>query len=99
MSSIPTNKVDSAHNDSIWSVAWIPTQGILINTPIYYYHYFIIDGILTGSLDGQIRLWDGSLSPIGVSQKQSTGVTSVVPTSDGTMAIACFQDSMIRYHY
>jgi len=56
----------------------------------------VIDGILTGSLDGHIRLWDGSLSPIGVSPKQLTGVTSVVPTSDGTMAIACFQDSVIR---
>ena len=38
MNSKPTNKVDSAHNDSIWSVSWIPTQGfsfkILINSYI-----------------------------------------------------------------
>jgi hypothetical protein len=38
MNSKPTNKVDSAHNDSIWSVSWIPTQGfsfkIFINSYI-----------------------------------------------------------------
>ncbi len=30
-SSIPTNKVDNAHNDSIWSAAFIPTQGMKEN--------------------------------------------------------------------
>lgn len=34
-SSIPTNKVESAHNDSIWSVSWIPSQGFIAFILIY----------------------------------------------------------------
>lgn len=33
-SSIPTNKVDNAHNDSIWSVAWTPNGNILLTIVI-----------------------------------------------------------------
>lgn len=53
--------------------------------------------LLTGSLDGALKLWHKSLGKaIGTTVKQRVGVTSLV--SGGTSAAACFQDSTIRFY-
>ena len=73
-------KVEAAHGDCIWSLAW--TRGEL----------------LTGSLDGSVKLWNQELQNQSTSQKEKYGVNSVCAVSDGSVAIACFQDAKIRFY-
>eukprot|EP01040_Poterioochromonas_malhamensis_P001761 gene1761-1875_t len=54
--------------------------------------------IVSGSIDGFVKHWnihDGKTS--FVSKKHKVGVTSIVALQDGSMAIACYQDSVIRF--
>lgn len=53
--------------------------------------------VLTGSLDGTIKCRDKDLIEIGSSSAQKIGVTSVIATSDGNTAVACYQDAVIRF--
>ena len=54
--------------------------------------------ILTGSLDGSLRLWSSRHldKPLSFTTRQRVGVTSVATTRDGLNAVACYQDAMIR---
>jgi WD40 repeat protein len=58
------------------------------------------DFIITGSLDGQCKLWtvnDSEVSHVATSStKSDMGVQSVSMTKDGTNSIACSQDGDIR---
>jgi len=79
-------KIENAHSDSVWAASWCGGDGRL----------------LTGSLDGSLKLWNKPTAseagkPLCASPKQRVGITSVVATSDGTMAVACYQDSTIRF--
>lgn len=77
-------KCDGAHSDGVWSLAWI--QGDLI----------------TGSLDGSIKLWDVQSKDNFIckysSQKRKTGIVSLTAVQDGSVAIACFQNSTICFY-
>ena len=53
--------------------------------------------VITGALDGTIKLWDKDLHHHGTSAKQKVGVNSVCATKDGSMAIASYQDAVIRF--
>ena len=80
----PIEKVEGAHADNIWAVTW--SQG----------------NIVTGSLDGTIKLWSNAsnegLALKFVSPVQKTGCASVAAVKDGSLAIACYQDSIIRFY-
>jgi WD repeat-containing protein 61 len=54
--------------------------------------------IITGSLDGSLRLWNsrGLDKPLCSTTRQRVGLTSVAATRDGLNAVACYQDAMIR---
>ncbi|KAJ1425456.1 WD40-repeat-containing domain protein [Ochromonadaceae sp. CCMP2298] len=56
--------------------------------------------LITGSLDGSVKLWTVSNSfDIGLkytSSKQKVGVCSVATVQDGSLAAVCYQDSVIR---
>jgi len=54
--------------------------------------------LITGSLDGSIRLWNSRslAAPISCTERLNVGVNSVVATDDGTTVLACYQDSYIR---
>lgn len=53
--------------------------------------------ILTGSLDGTVKLWTKQPSLQSSSTARNIGVTSVVATSDASLAIASYQDGFIRF--
>lgn len=55
--------------------------------------------LITGSLDGTIKLWGcgDSLTTKFTSDKQKVGVTSIAAVQDGSMAAVCYQDSTIRF--
>lgn len=76
-----TKKIENSHGDSVWSLAWCQ------------------DHLVTGSLDGSIKLWNlaDTQHPLFTSKKTKIGVTSIVALQDGSMAIACYQDSTIRF--
>jgi WD40 repeat protein len=87
MSLLPqtTKKCEGAHGDGIWAVAWV--QGDLI----------------TGSLDGSIKLWDVQQSKESLickynSNKRKTGIVSLAAVQDGSVAVACFQNSVICFY-
>jgi WD repeat-containing protein 61 len=54
--------------------------------------------LLTGGLDGTVKLWSPTLVNVATSAKQKYGVNSVVASKDGSYAVACFQDAMIRIY-
>ena len=54
--------------------------------------------LLTGGLDGCVKLWSPTLENIATSSKQKYGCNSVVAVKDGSYAVACFQDAMIRFY-
>jgi WD repeat-containing protein 61 len=54
--------------------------------------------LLTGSLDGSVKLWDKDLNHVCTSQSHKVGVNSVSAIGDGSSAVACFQDGMIRFY-
>ena len=54
--------------------------------------------LLTGSLDGTVKLWDPKLKNLSTSSKQKYGVNSICAVRDGSVAVACFQDAMIRFY-
>jgi WD40 repeat protein len=56
------------------------------------------NNIVSGSIDGYVKYWnlaDGK-TPF-VSKKHKVGVTSIVALQDGSLAVACYQDSVIRF--
>lgn len=53
--------------------------------------------VLTGALDGTVKLWDKELDYQVASDKEKVGVNSVCAVKDGSMAIACYQDAVIRF--
>jgi WD repeat-containing protein 61 len=57
--------------------------------------------LLSGSVDGCVRLWDihnnDAKEAIFTTTKSKIGITSVVALHDGSTAIACFQDGTIRF--
>ena len=53
--------------------------------------------VITGALDGTIKLWDKDLHHHGTSAKQKVGVNSVCAMKDGSVAIASYQDAVIRF--
>jgi WD40 repeat protein len=75
-------KAENAHADGIWTLAWSGSERVL-----------------TGSLDGSIRLWNSRslASPISATPRENVGINSLVVNDDGNMAIACYQDSYIRF--
>ena len=58
------------------------------------------DKLLTGSLDGTLKLWNSkSMSkPLCSATKQRYGITSVVSDEDGSFAAACYNDGMVRFY-
>ena len=54
--------------------------------------------LITGSLDGTVKLWNvsDSVALKFTSSKQKVGVTSVAAVQDGSVAAVCYQDSVIR---
>ncbi len=77
----PVNKIENAHAESIWTVAWSGSERLL-----------------TGSLDGSVRIWNSrSLKiPLCATAKERVGVNSVAATDDGKYCMACYQDATIR---
>jgi WD40 repeat protein len=58
-------------------------------------------GIVSGSLDGTIKLWDvveNDISANFVSLKQKVAITSIAVVQDGSQAVVCFEDSQIRFY-
>lgn len=54
--------------------------------------------LVSGSLDGTVAVWDlGDSKTKYRSSSASIGVTSIVSLQDGSTAIACYQDSTIRF--
>ena len=53
--------------------------------------------VITGALDGTVKLWGKDLHHIGTSTKQKVGVNSICAVRDGSTAIACYQDAVIRF--
>jgi len=89
MSSLPkpAAKAEVAHDEGIWCATFFGDEGRL----------------LTGSLDGTLKLWPiGLEKPLGRTRKEDgrTGITSVVASvnTERAMAAACFQDSVIRFY-
>ena len=72
----PSNRVENAHSDSIWSVAWSGSERLL-----------------SGSLDGSIRLWNSrSLDKaLFATSKERVGVNSIATSDDGRYCVACYQ--------
>ena len=86
MQSLPraSHKIENAHSDSIWSIAWSGSERLL-----------------TGSLDGSVRIWNSrSLeTPLSTTVKEHVGVNAMVATDDGTAAIVCYQNSTLRFYH
>ncbi len=59
------------------------------------------DILVSGSLDGSMRVWETNgvdiEKPVVMTSKQRVGVTSMVSTCAGNV-IGCYQDSMIRFY-
>jgi WD repeat-containing protein 61 len=53
--------------------------------------------VLTGSLDGTVKVWNKQPTLQATSQPQKVGVNSVVALKDGSQAVASYQDGMIRF--
>lgn len=77
---------ESAHEDSIWALTWIPATD---DRPSL---------LLTGSLDETVRLWrPDDLSPVGSPVSGfSLGVVSVAAHPAGALAAAASLDSFVR---
>eukprot|EP01035_Chromulina_nebulosa_P020370 gene20370-26438_t len=59
--------------------------------------------ILTGSLDGTIKLWSinqesSQLQCQAVSKRRHVAVTSVLSSKDNSTAVVCYQDSVIKFY-
>ena len=54
--------------------------------------------LITGSLDGSLRLWNSRNvdKPLSSTTKHRVGVTSIATTRDGQSVVACYQDAKIR---
>ncbi|CAI9759070.1 unnamed protein product [Fraxinus pennsylvanica] len=81
----PINTVGNAHDDSVWTAAWVPATDV--SPPL----------LLTGSLDETVRLWD----PEGPQKLQTNtghclGVVSVASHPSGRIAASASIDSFIR---
>ncbi|CAI9782638.1 unnamed protein product [Fraxinus pennsylvanica] len=81
----PLNTVGNAHDDSVWTAAWVPATDE--SPPL----------LLTGSLDETVRLWN----PDGPQKLQTNtghclGVVSVAAHPSGRIAASASIDSFIR---
>ncbi|KAL2480085.1 WD repeat-containing protein VIP3 [Abeliophyllum distichum] len=81
----PLNTVGNAHDDSVWTAAWVPATEE--SPPL----------LLTGSLDETVRLWN----PEGPQKLQTNtghclGVVSVAAHPSGRIAASASIDSFIR---
>lgn len=57
--------------------------------------------LITGSLDGTIKIWsvsNDSITSKFQSSKQRVGVSSLAAVQDGSIAAVCYQDSVIRFY-
>lgn len=54
-------------------------------------------GLVTGSSEGVLKYWDAHGNLSFASSKAKLGITSIASLQDGSMAIACYQDSIIRF--
>jgi WD repeat-containing protein 61 len=74
-------KISDVHDEGIWCLSWC--QGSLV----------------TGSLDGTIACNDilDAKNAKFRSSSASIGVTSLITLLDGSMAVACYQDSTLRF--
>ncbi len=57
--------------------------------------------LITGSLDGTIKIWsvsNDSITSKFQSSKQKVGVSSLAAVQDGSIAAVCYQDSVIRFY-
>lgn len=89
---VPSSKVENAHQQKaqqsspqgIWAVSWTP------------------ESIVTGATNGSMKVWDINNDKIECvmelnNKSMNGGITSIATTRDGSMAIACHQDSTIRF--
>ncbi|KAG8367190.1 hypothetical protein BUALT_Bualt16G0046900 [Buddleja alternifolia] len=81
----PLNAVQNAHEDSVWTAAWVPATE------------YSAAQLLTGSLDETVRLWN----PEGPEKLQTNtghclGVVSVAAHPSGRIAASASIDSFIR---
>lgn len=69
------------HRENIWGLTWLNNS------------------LLTGSLDGTIKLWNrgNALSCQATSSPQKFGVNSVAAVTDGSIAVASYQNGSIRF--
>lgn len=75
---------NATSSQGIWAVSWAQ------------------DNIVTGAVNGSLKVWgvgnDKIEQQLEISNTdQSGGITSIATTEDGTTAVACHQDSTIRF--
>ncbi|XP_022842863.1 WD repeat-containing protein VIP3-like isoform X3 [Olea europaea var. sylvestris] len=81
----PLNTVGNAHDDSVWTAAWVPATEV--SPPL----------LLTGSLDETVRLWDPeSPQKLQTNTGHCLGVVSVAAHPSGRIAASASIDSFIR---
>ena len=85
MSLKAVSKVEAAHSEGIWALSWSPS-----------------DFLLTGSLDGSVKKWkynqpNHNLSLNATTPTQLYGVNSITAVKDNSVAIASYQNGVIRF--
>lgn len=89
---VPTFKSEHSHrqdspaglstDQGIWAVSWAQ------------------ENVVTGALNGSLKVWNDELEQvleIPNTEQLSGGITSIATTQDGSTAVACHQNSTIRF--
>ncbi|CAM8979084.1 unnamed protein product [Rhodiola kirilowii] len=77
--------VERAHDESVWTVAWVPATDSRSAL------------VLTGSLDETVKLWrPDELDSVGTNTGHCLGVVSVAAHPSGSLAASASLDSFVR---